>query len=170
MLCVAVNCHFEEIGTLKLVGLRAVTCAPLAHVAPLFKVFRFVETHVLVGAHDHHPFVLRCIPEHLRVAEILQSVEGCNHGVALVFSVSATVVEAVGDALLLALVVAGQPLVRGVESNDSVLAKACRVVVVNHARAREYVAHGVACNSRLLVCPVHEVLRHRVAPVHVAPL
>ena len=111
-------------------------------------------------------FLSRFVPEYFRVAEVFQSVERGEDGVALVLGVGAAVVGAVSHALDLSVLVAG----RGVEGNQSVLAVAGAVVVVDYRAAREDVPQGVAGDGRCEVFPVDEVFAHRVAPVHVAPL
>ena len=50
---VAVDRQLNEVGTLKLVGLYAVTFAKLAEVFPVLHVGGRVETHVFVGGNNH---------------------------------------------------------------------------------------------------------------------
>ena len=163
---VAVDRQLNEVGTLKLVGLYAVTFAKLAEVFPVLHVGGRVETHVFVGGNNHVPLLCGFVPEDFRVAEVLQSVERRQDGVLFVFGIGAAVVVAVGHALYLSVLVAG----RGVESNHGVLAVAGAVVLVDNGATRENVSQCVAGDSRIKVFPVDEVAADGVSPVHVAPL
>ena len=168
-LFVAIDGQLNEVGTLELIGLRSVAFAPLAHVGPVFEITAFVEAHVLVGADNHDPLLLRSIPEDLGVAEVLQSVEGCDDGVTLILGEGATVVAAVCHALHLTLMTGLHVAMRSVEGDDVVGSRAGIVAGIHHTRATEDVSHGVALNGYGQVLPVHEVATDGVPPVHVAP-
>ena len=163
---VAVDGQLEEVGALKLVGLLTVALAESGDVVPVAQVVGAVEAHLLIGRNNHVPLLHRCIPEYLRVAEVFQSVERSQHGVARILGEGASVVGAPCHALYLSVLVAG----RGVEGHDGVLAVAGGVVAVDDRRTGEDVAHGVAGDGGIELLPVEEVLADGVAPMHVAPL
>ena len=151
----------EEVRTLELARLDAVTLAESAHVGPFLEVGRTVETHFLIGGNDHDPMVF--IAEYLRVAEILQPVERLQDRVAFVFGESPAVVGAVGH--MLDLAVAGA----GVERNDGPIAISGGILLIYHDAPGENVPVGIPLQSNRLVLPMDQVLADGMAPVHVSP-
>ena len=165
ILLFAVEGEREEVGALKLIGLRAVAAAEGADIFPLFEIGRAIEAHFFVGRYDHVPRPGGCVPKDFGIAEILQAVEGEEDGIAGIFGERAPVVCAVGQALQLPVLVAR----RGVERNQRIFAKTGAVVEVDHRTAGINMAEGVAGDGRFELVPVQEIGAHGVPPVHVAP-
>ena len=165
-LLLAVDRHREEVGALKLVGLGAVALTEGADVGPVLQIVRLIEPHLLVGRDNHKPALLGGIPEHLRVAEVGESVKRREDGVVLILGEGQSVVGGIGHALYLSVLLAG----RGIEGNDGAGTVASGVVDIDDRRTREDMPHGVAGQCCGLFGPVEEVAAHGVTPMHVAPL
>ena len=103
------------------------------------------------------------VPEHLRVAEVRTVVVG-NDRIARVGLEGHATIVAVGQTLLLVLSSAG------IEGNDSILAEASCIVLVDDGRTRKDVSQLVAIECSLLLLPVQQVGRGSVTPAHITPV
>ena len=153
--------NLQHVGTLPDTTVIAVFTAETAFFLPVLQIGRRPDLHLLAHCQHHNPALGALVPEHLRVAEV-GSVEG-NHGVLLIFIKGASAVCRIGHRLGLSL--SG----RRVEGDDGIPAEACRVVLVNHARAAEDGADGICLNGQGQSFPVDKILRYAVAPCHVLP-
>ena len=165
ILGVAIDRQLEEVGALILTGLLTHSLAKGAHVIPLFEILGLVEACLLVGRDYHVPALALGIPEHLGVAEVAQSIEGCEHRVSLILGEGTAVVIAVGHALYLSVLVAG----RCIESHDGILAIPGSVACIHHAATREDVSQGIARDGWVELFPVYQVAAYGMSPVHVSP-
>ena len=128
LVLVTIYRQLDKVGTFKLVRLYAISFSKATLILPIFQVRRRIETHLLVGRNNHVPLLSRFIPEHLRVAEVFQSVKRSQNRILLVFCISASIVIAVSHTLNLSVFVTG----RSIESNDGILSVACAIIFVNH--------------------------------------
>ena len=164
---VPLHCQRKEIG-----HLRTARQIQVAGALPVDQVARGEQgVGVPFKVQRHDPALALRVPDHLGVAVLASLVR--EHGIALVLVPGGAAVGAERQALG---VCNGRPSPLaggGIEQHDGRLRAAAQpggVVVVDYGTAGEHAPEGIGIEGHRPFRPVHQILAHRQAPVHVAPL
>ena len=161
----ALDRQLEEVGAfVEELPLVEEVARHVARERPVLQVRRGEERHAVpsplhLAVDGQHPELAGRVPDHLRVAV---RVGASLHGGLRPFFIVASVTRP-GDVLRVGLAR------RRVDEHVRALSEPRRVFVVRHGAAGEHRTVLVRRDHVAEVRPAHEVLRHGVPPVHVAP-
>ena len=162
LLVSATNLHLHQVWALPDSTMISVCLTKRAFEFPILQVIRSIDFHVLTSSQNHIPLLDVFIPEHVRITEV-RHIAGDNR-VALIFGKSLAIVGTVNHTLSLAFTS------RSIKCDDSTLAEAGSILLINHSRSTEDCTQSICLNRITLELPVHQVGGSRMSPGHILPL